>query len=279
MKGCPLSCVWCHNPEGISPEKEKLYSSQKCIGCKLCVEECPNNAVQLTQQGIITDRSKCTVCGKCADVCPTKATEISGKEYSDEGLMEQIIKEIPFMDESGGGVTFCGGEPLLHHKELTELLKKCGDKGIHRAVDTTLFSSSAVVKEVMDNCDLFLVDLKHMDSDKHKKYCGVPNEPILSNLKMIADAGKDFWIRIPLIEGVNADSKNIEESAKFLSSLQWQYKTVNLLPYHDIGKNKHLKKGSVYNLQNYNFSKPTDERTNECIDIFNQYGIEASVGG
>ncbi len=268
FKGCPLSCVWCHNPEGISSDKEKLYTRKKCIGCKMCVKSCPQHALTLTDDGVVTDKSRCILCGKCEEVCPTKAMEISGHEYPIDYYVEQIEKEIPFMDKSGGGVTFCGGEPLMHHEFLLQLLERCGNIGVHRAVDTTLYARPEIVMQVRNSCELFLVDLKSMDSDIHKKFTGVPNELILSNLRIIAESGADFIIRIPLIVGVNADEDNIRKSAEFLSSLPWQRRTVELLKYHDIGKNKHEKLGTQYNPQGYSFSAPDDELLRRCAGIF-----------
>lgn len=279
MKGCPLSCVWCHNPEGIANHKEKLYTKKKCIGCQTCVEVCPQHALKLTPDGIVTDPKLCVLCGKCVEECPTLAMEMSGTEYSIDYLMDEIRKEIPVMDQSGGGVTFCGGEPLLHPDMLLEMLKRCGEMDLHRAVDTTLLGRPELVREVMANCELFLVDLKVMDSAKHRKFCGVPNELILSNLRMVAEAGHDFFIRIPLIEGVNADEENIERSAEFLASLPWKRKVVNLLPYHDIGKNKHEKLGTVYNPNNIPLATPTEEVQQRCIAQFAAHGIKAVIGG
>ena len=183
------------------------------------------------------------------------------------------------MDRSEGGVTFCGGEPLLHPDMLLELLHRCGDLGIHRAVDTTLFAGEEIVKEVMQHSELFLVDLKHMDTVKHKLYCGVSNELILSNLRMVAEVGHAFHIRIPLIEGVNADEENITRSAAFLSSLPWQHRTVNLLLYHDIGKNKHEKLGTVYNPVHYPMATPSEETVERCKAIFSMYNINVIIGG
>ena len=149
----------------------------------------------------------------------------------------------------------------------------------HRAVDTTLFARPEIVRDVMDNCELLLVDLKQMDSAKHAKYCGVPNELILSNLRMVAEARHDFYLRIPLIEGVNADEENITRSAAFLASLPWEHRIVNLLPYHDIGKSKHEKLGTVYNPDRYAFAAPSDETLGRCREIFACYGIETTIGG
>ena len=158
MNGCPLACVWCHNPEGISPRAEKLYTRKKCIGCGACVNACPVGALTLTQAGIVTDGSLCRTCGRCAEVCPTLAMEMSGREYSIDEVMREIEKETVFMDRSEGGVTFCGGEPLSHPSDLVALLDRCGALGIHRAVDTTLFASPDTVRSVMERTDLFLVE-------------------------------------------------------------------------------------------------------------------------
>lgn len=279
MKGCPLSCVWCHNPEGISGRKEKLYARKKCIGCGTCVNACPQKALTLTTEGVVTDQSLCILCGECGDVCPTLAMEISGKAYSVDQLMVEIEKETLFMDRSAGGVTFCGGEPLMHPKMLLELLRRCGERGIHRAVDTTLWASPDLVKEVMKQSELFLVDLKHMDSARHQYFCGVPNELILANLRMIAKEGFSFHIRIPFIEGVNADEENIIRSAEFLSSLPWKDKVVSLLPYHDIGKGKHEKRGTAYNPNHLPMTTPSTDKQQHCIGIFATYGIKAKIGG
>lgn len=279
MKGCPLSCVWCHNPEGIRARKEKLYTKKKCIGCQSCVEVCTEKALRLTADGIVCDDDLCLLCGKCVEACPTTALEMSGTEYSIDYLMNEIIKETAFMDQSSGGVTFCGGEPLMHPDMLLELLRRCGEEGIHRVVDTTLYAKPETVNEVMRHCEMFLVDLKHMDSEKHRYYCGTPNERILSNLRMMAESGADFFIRIPLIEGVNADEENIRRSAEFLSSISWQRKVVNLLPYHDIGKNKHEKLRTIYNRGNVPMQAPSEEVQQRTISLFNEYGIEAMIGG
>lgn len=279
MKGCPLSCVWCHNPEGISIHKEKLYTKKKCIGCQSCVEVCPEHALTLTKEGIVSNDDLCVLCGKCVDACPTLALEMSGTAYSADYLMDEILKETAFMDRSAGGVTFCGGEPLMHPDMLLELLRRCGEEDIHRVVDTTLYARPEIVTEVMHNCEMFLVDLKQMDSEKHRRFCGTPNERILSNLKMISEEGADFFIRIPLIEGVNADEENIRRSAEFLASISWKRKEVNLLPYHDIGKNKHEKLHTIYNRENIPMATPSEEVQQRTIAIFAEYGIRATIGG
>lgn len=279
LKGCPLSCVWCHNPEGISVRKERLYTLKKCIGCGLCIDACPSGLLRLTPQGVATDRVACQACGRCAEVCPALATEISGADYTAEALMREIEKETLFMDRSEGGVTFCGGEPLMQPTFLADLLRRSGALGIHRVVDTTLYARPEIVDEIAAETDLFLVDLKLMDSEAHRRFCGVPNELILSNLRRIADAGHDFLIRIPLIEGVNADEENIRRSAAFLASLAWQRRVVHLLSYHEIGRGKHEKRGTSYNPSAYPMQAPSQERLCQCAEWFAEAGIEAVIGG
>lgn len=279
LKGCPLSCVWCHNPEGISSRKERLYTRKKCIGCGLCADACPSRAIRSTPGGLATDPAACRVCGRCAEVCPALATELSGADWTAEALMREIEKERLFMDRSEGGVTFCGGEPLMQPVFLADLLRRCGAAGIHRAVDTTLYARPEIVDETAAETDLFLVDLKMMDSAAHRRFCGVPNELILSNIRRMARAGHDFLIRIPLIEGVNANEENIRRSAAFLASLPWERRTVHLLPYHAIGSSKHEKRGTVYNPSAYPMTAPSEERQRQCARWLAEAGLEAVVGG
>ncbi|MCK5782560.1 MAG: glycyl-radical enzyme activating protein, partial [Flavobacteriales bacterium] len=167
LKGCPLSCDWCHNPESQSSKVQKLYSKSKCITCGECVEACPTNAISLTDNGIITDFSLCETCGKCADVCPTKATEMSGEYKTVEELMLEVDKQKVFFQQSGGGVTISGGEPLMHSEFLNELLDALKENKIHTVIDTTGFSKPSILKNIAAKTDLFLYDLKMIDSVKH----------------------------------------------------------------------------------------------------------------
>ena len=220
MKGCPLHCVWCHNPESWNPRPQILYKKSKCIGCQTCVEACPQHLLQLTPNGIVMGAG-CTLCDKCVEECPTTALEQCGREWTMEELMAEVEKERDIMTDSGGGVTLCGGEPLMHPDAALAILKELGRRGFHRTVDTTLYASKEVVEAVADNCELLLVDLKLMDSEKHRRYTGVPNELILQNIRYLAERGSQFLIRIPLIEGINADEENIEATARFLSTFHF----------------------------------------------------------
>ena len=277
FKGCHLSCKWCHNPESMRPQQQKMYSKDKCIGSLECINHCPNNALTLTSNGIITDTNLCVLCGKCASVCPTKAIDMSGQSMAVLELMKEIKKETQFMDTSEGGVTFSGGEPLMHHDFLIEMLDACGEEEIHRCVDTTAFTSTEKLLEVADRTELFLIDLKMMDSEKHKQWTGVPNEKILENVKLLAERDAKMNIRIPLIHGVNDDDENIHNSAAFISNLKGKTPEVHILPYHNIAERKYEKLGQLYD--EAEMSAPSIERQSEVIHIFETYGVKASIGG
>ncbi|MBT4287414.1 MAG: glycyl-radical enzyme activating protein [Deltaproteobacteria bacterium] len=277
MKGCPLKCVWCHNPESISPKQQKLYTDSKCIACGECVKACPNQACELTPKGIITDSELCRLCGKCAEICPSEATQISGKYETLETILTKIEQEIIFFDQSGGGITVSGGEPLYQSDFLLELLDACQKRDIHCAVDTSGFAKKTVLLEVARKTDLFLYDLKMMDDKKHKKYTGISNQKILSNLVELAKTGADINIRIPLIKGVNDDEENIVQSAKFIAALAGDKKTVNILPFHNIAIPKYLKLGQDFDLDG--MAEPTESEQQQMINKFAEYGLEAKIGG
>jgi len=254
-----------------------MYAPAKCIKCGSCVAACPENAITLTPNGISTDPNLCKSCGRCAEVCPTRAIEMSGKAMTVPEIMDIIEKERIFFDQSGGGVTFSGGEPLIHSKMLIELLDECRKRKIHTAVDTAGNVSTKIILEVAKRTDLFLYDLKMMDSDLHKKWVKSTNEKILQNLKVISEAGAHVIIRIPLIGGVNDTIQNVEQTAKFISELAGGKKEVNLLPYHSIAQNKYMKLGKSDDFEM--LMEPDKNILTRAISIFEEYGVNASVGG
>lgn len=259
IKGCPLRCVWCHNPEGWTTEPQVLFKQSKCIRCGACSEK-----------------------GFTVDDCPTAAREICGREYSMDELMAEVEKERAVMENSGGGVTLCGGEPLMHPEGTLEILHELGRRGFHRTVDTTLYAKPEVVDAVAAECELLLIDLKLMDSDKHRLYTGVGNELILENIRRVAETGHPFVIRIPLIEGINADKENIEATAQFLSSLSISEALVtHLLPYHDVGKDKHrrMMPPTPYNPQGYPMAVPSEEIIQRCRQQLESHGLRVVIGG
>ena len=277
LKGCPLNCRWCHNPESISPQRQKLFSAGKCIGCGECVTVCPQWACKLTAAGIVTDSKLCDLCGSCAEVCPTLATELSGEYRSTAELLKIIEKERPFFDQSGGGVTISGGEPLLYPKFLLELLTACGQRQIHRCIDTAGLAKTEILLEVAKRTDLFLYDLKLLDNKKHQEWTGIGNELILHNLIALAKTGAAIQLRIPLIRGVNSDEVNIAATAAFVAALPGTKKPISLLPYHNIFGGKDRKLGLRRNLDG--MTEPTPEELQRIIQIFADHDLPAAVGG
>lgn len=256
---------------------QKLYSKAKCIGCGTCVENCPKDALTLTAEGIVTDAGLCDLCGICAGVCPTKAMEMSGQQVTVEEVMRRVRRETVMMDHSEGGVTISGGEPMMQSDFLIGLLDALGKEGIHRAVDTTGLSKTETLLEVAKRTDLFLYDLKVMDPEKHKKFTGVTNAGILNNLTILAGTGARINVRIPLIQGVNADEDNIRKSARFIASLPGEKKLVSLLPYHNIAIHKYGKLGQEYDQGEMEEPSPADIAM--AVRVFGEFGLEAVVGG
>ena len=221
--------------------------------------------------------------GFTVDECPTMAREICGRTYTMEALMDEIEKERTIMEDSGGGVTLCGGEPLMHPDYTLRILKELKKRGFHRTVDTSLFASREIVEAIAKECELFLVDIKLMDSEKHRLYTGVGNELILENIRYLAEIRAKFSIRIPLIEGINADEENMEATAQFLSQLTVSLSslTVHLLPYHDVGKDKRRRMlpPTPYNPQGYKMAIPSDTTIARCQQQLEAHGLHVIIGG
>ena len=232
----------------------------------------------LGTDGVRCDHHRCLVCGHCAEECPTTALEVCGRGWTMEELMSEIEKERDVMADSGGGVTLCGGEPLMHPYFTLEILHELGCHGIHRVVDTSLYAPAEVVEEVAAACELMLVDLKIMDAEKHKQLTGVTNEQILQNIRWLDLHQCHFSIRIPLIEGVNADDDNMAQTARFLDSLSW-VGDVHLLPYHDVGRDKHRRMWSSFNPQQLAMSTPSDECLQHCAMMLEGKGRRVVIGG
>lgn len=276
LKGCPLSCWWCHNPESLASTLHGIYRKDRCIACGECVDACPQGALRLTDQGVVTDPSRCRHCQTCADVCPAEAREFIGRTERVDHVMEAIQKDIPFYDESGGGVTFSGGEPLLQAAFLLALLDRCGRIGIHRAVDTTGYADTDILLAVAAYTDLFLFDLKLMDPVKHRKYTGVSNQIILRNLERLAGQDANVTIRIPLLPGINDDDENIDRTGSFLSTLPG-VRNVDILPYHNSSLNKYRKLGSVYRAAGV--KAPTTQQLANMAARLEAFDLQVGIGG
>lgn len=244
FKGCPMECVWCHNPEGISMEDDLFYYPDRCIGCGRCVDVCKMDALRL-QGGIHIDRSSCDNCGVCAHRCPSGAMQTAGYMITVEEAMDIINRYRVFYETSNGGVTFSGGEPLMQHEFLTELAERCREEGIHVALDTSGHVKPDIFTKIIPHIDLFLYDIKSMDESTHKQYTGVSNRYVLDNLRTLSDKGKDseIWLRMPLIDQVTCEGSNLCEIIDFLSEIDCS--EVYLLPHHDV-REKYERLGKEY---------------------------------
>ena len=276
LKGCPLFCRWCHNPEGLGNAPKIIYEFSRCIGCGDCLEACREAAISATPTGMSTDRQRCKGCGLCVDACPGGARELTERTVTVGQLVEIIKQDILFYDESGGGVTFSGGEPLLQADFLIEVLNACGRYEIHRVVDTSGYTSRSTIEAVARQTDLFLFDLKLIDSKRHQQFTGVSNKTILDNLTFLHHLGAKITIRIPLIPGVNDDEENLSQISGFLYPLKG-IRDVHILPYHDFQKNKYSKLGLTYSADH--IVTPTPERVSISIKQFEEKGFQVSLGG
>lgn len=277
LKGCSLRCQWCHNPEGIESKPEIMLRPSKCATeCRECVSICPQDAISKVGNSIQIDKAKCDLCGKCEDVCVYEALEIIGREVTVQDVMEEIEKDKIFFDESGGGITFSGGEPLMQLDFLEDLLKEIKKKNIHVTLDTAGHVSFEDLDRISDKVDLFLYDLKIMDDEKHKKYTGVSNRLILNNLRKLAEQGKSVAVRIPLVSGINDDDQSIQMFAEYLKTLK-NIKQINVLAYHRGGceKYKRLRKEKLQTT----FQPPSDERIEEIKKTLTDYGFSVKAGG
>ena len=241
FKGCNLRCKWCHNPESQSFEKQMLFYKDKCTGCGKCREVCPNHL------------QSCDFCGKCELYCPAEARKICGREYTSDEVLAEVIKDKAFYDNSGGGVTFSGGECMLQLDFLREILEKCKSAGIHTAVDTAGNVPWKSFEKILPFTDLFLYDIKAFGAELHRKGTGVSNELILENLKNLSGRA-DIIVRIPVIGGYNDNDEEIRQIADFLKQIK--IIKAELLPYHAMGEHKYTALGrntESFNVPNKNF--------------------------
>jgi pyruvate formate lyase activating enzyme len=259
LKGCPLQCLWCSNPESQKYEPEIAYKQGQCISvkqCGLCISKCPQHAIQKNKSsGISIDRMKCDNCGKCAQVCPSNALVLLGKDYTVKDILDKVSEDDNFYWRSGGGPTLSGGEPFIQPEFVGNLLKELKKRGYHNVVETCgFFDMSALGMDLaLNNIDLMLYDIKHIDDNKHKAHTGHSNERILSNLIKISNSYDDIDIiaRTPVIPGFNDTDKDIQDIANFLRNVT-NLKSYELLSYHSFGAPKYAQLGRKYALYNIN---------------------------
>jgi pyruvate formate lyase activating enzyme len=249
LKGCPLRCAWCHNPEGLSPKPELIWYDVRCIGARDCLQACPENALTLTPQGIRISRERCTACGACEKACPAAALEVIGRNWTPEEMVAELLKDQVFYETSGGGVTFSGGEPMMQVDFLCQVLPRCREAGVHIALDTCGAVAWESYERVLPWVDLALYDLKIMDAKCHKAATGVSNDTILENARRLAARGVPMWIRTPVIPGYTDDQENILAIARFISEALPTVQRWDLLAYTNLGQPKYHRLDREYLLE------------------------------
>ncbi|MFX0089103.1 MAG: glycyl-radical enzyme activating protein [Candidatus Hodarchaeota archaeon] len=276
LKGCPLRCLWCDNPESLNPFPEIMIDHSKCIRCYECVNGCPVRAITKSSNGIIISRNKCDICGECTEVCNGKALNICGSHSDLEDVIYQIERDIPFFRTSGGGITATGGEPLLQPKFLNKLFKAAHEKEIHTALETSGYAPWKVFEETLKETDLVLYDIKIIDPTLHREMTGVSNKLILRNLERITLEGTDLIVRIPIVPAYNISSgEDIREIGMYLAEFEG-IDRIDLMPYHELGVNKYRMLNRQYNLQ---ASPPKKVFLSELKGILEKLGFRVSIGG
>jgi pyruvate formate lyase activating enzyme len=277
LKGCPLSCWWCHNPETQSYKQQLMYDREKCNGCSKCINGCPQNAIKLSGEKVLVDAEKCNFCGSCLDYCINCSRSISGKEYSVQELMNELEKDRTFYEQSNGGITLSGGEPMtsLHIDFVERVVNECHKKGISVMIDTCGYAPYENYKRINDKVDMYLYDIKHMDPVKHKMYTGIENVLILENLKRLSQDKVKINLRLPLIEGINTDDENIKATIDMAKTIDVYQ--VNLLPYHDIAKDKYSRLNLHYDEKN--METPSKERMEWIKEQFENNKFDTRIGG
>lgn len=276
LKGCPLACRWCHNPEGMRSAPEILVTPDRCMACGACVEACPHGLPSGRDGGWAASKDLCEACGLCADACPTEARRIAGREMTVEDLVDEAIRDRVFYDRSGGGVTFSGGEPLSQADFLLACLEALKERGVHTAVDTCGLVDRDALLRAAALADLFLFDIKHADEASHAEWAGAPNDRILANLDALARVHGAIWVRVPVVPGVNDDTANVRRTAALAASLPGVQR-VSLLPYHELGENKRERVGVPG--ATFATNPPQSDRMRDIASIFEEAGLLTVIGG
>lgn len=259
VKGCPLNCLWCHNPESKQKAPQLAFDSSKCLDCGSCVNVCTEGAILSVGE---FDRSKCTLCGECVSDC-VGALEIMGKDAVLDDVMQTVLNDKPFYDNSGGGLTVSGGEPLFSPQFTTQLLMKAKEQGIHTCLETSGFAKWEVIEALSPYVDLFLFDIKETDTALHNQYTGVDNRMILQNLFKLNEIGANIILRCPIIPGYNDREDHFKAIAKLAEDLN-NVSHVEILPYHSLGKSKSRLIGQEYAVK---ASAPDKEQVEEWLEI------------
>lgn len=278
MKGCPLACIWCCNPESQSRALELVFYVERCIRSNRCLEVCPARAISVKENRLVLDKILCNLCGKCVEVCYAEAWKMFGRVVDVDYVMKEIEKDVAFYRNSGGGVTFGGGEPLLYPDFVSAVAKRCQSAGIPVAIETCGYVPWKNLERVLDNMDLVMFDIKHLDPKMHKELCGCSNQLILKNLKALSRINNtEVIVRFPIITGLNDTEDNVNSTARFVASLNGNIKRVELLPYHKFGEKKYERLGRKYTLKGLEI--PSDEHMHAIESIMENYGLNVQIGG
>jgi pyruvate formate lyase activating enzyme len=275
MKGCPLRCAWCHSPESQLLQPEFMPRPDRCVHCLACANACPFHAAMPADAGGPPAPKECTTCGACAEACPTGARELVGRTMSTDALMAEIERDRIFYDESGGGVTFSGGEPLMQPVFLANMVRSCRASGIHVAIDTCGHVDTRALLDVARDTDLFLFDLKLMDDERHREYTGASNVRILRNLERLTSVHGNVRVRFPLIPGVNDDDENVRAMGALLASLGLT--RIDVLPYHRAGLTKYDRLQRPCRLSDTR--PPTADRQTHVVRLLESCGLIVQPGG
>ena len=267
LKGCPLRCLWCHNPESVRNEAE-LAVLEKCVKCGACAEVCSCHRVEGGSH--VLDRGRCVACGRCVDACLFDALVLYGRKVTPEEILPELLEDRLFYTQSGGGVTLSGGEPLLHPAFCAELFGLLQREGIPCAMDTCGEVPWSAFEAVLPVTELFLFDLKQMDPERHRRCTGVSNERILENLRRLSDTGKEIEIRMPLVPGFNDEEENLEAAGRFLAGLK-PLRGVRILPYHSFGRSKYRAIGHPDTMPDV--APPSSEQLAHAADILRKHRI------
>jgi pyruvate formate lyase activating enzyme len=276
MKGCPLNCLWCHNPESISFKPEINYHPEFCIGCGACVSACPTQSHQIEDGQKVFERETCRLVGLCLDRCWAEALELKGREREVAQVLEEVLEDRSFYQNTGGGVTLSGGEPLAQPDFSLNFLKAAKESCLHTVVDTSGQVKWEVLKSALPYTDLFLIDLKCFTAQRHKSLTGLSNEQIKTNLRHLLEAKAAVWVRIPLIAGCNDQPEEWEPAAEMIAGLNKDI-IVHLLPYHKFGEDKYSRLGKVYQLPGA--QPPSSAHLDSLRRIFHDKGLRVSVKG
>ena len=277
LKGCPLQCAWCHNPESQDTKPDVMLRPGRCIACEACIEACPEHAISTAADGaVVTNMSLCVRCGTCTETCYAEARQKIGQERTVDEVVETVERDLDFYEESGGGVTLSGGEPLVQREFAVELLRACRERGIHTAVDTSGAVAWKAIEDVRGHTDLFLYDIKHMDSDVHRDSTGAGNRRILANLEKLSGLGQALVLRFAVIPGFNDSDENVRRIGEFAAGLPRRH-PLSVLPYHAGAADKYKRLNQSYTLGD--IDPPGDDRIAEIAGILEGYGLEVKTGG